>query len=87
MQVSIEISLYPLKNEFIPPIDDFIKKLEKYDDVEIKKNAMSTQLFGEFNHLIKIIKNEVEQNFMRELNSVFNLKIVNGDSRIYDWIK
>ena len=84
MQVSIEISLYPLKNEFIPPIDDFIKKLEKYDDVEIRKNAMSTQLFGKFNHLIKIIKNEVEQNFMRELNSVFNLKIVNGDSRIYD---
>ena len=44
MQVSIEISLYPLKNEFIPPIDDFIKKLEKYNDVEIMKNLESIQM-------------------------------------------
>ncbi len=84
MFVSIEVSLYPLKEEFIPPIDDFINSLEKYDKIEIRTNAMSTQLFGEFNDLMKILKVEVERTFKKEINSVFNLKVINGDSRKYD---
>ncbi len=84
MQVSIELSLYPLNKEFIPPIDDFIHSLKKYKNIEIRTNAMSTQLFGDFDDLIKILKVEVEKTFKKEINSVFNLKIVKGDSRKYD---
>ena len=85
MFVSIEVSLYPLNKEFLPPINEFINSLEKYDKVEIRTNVMSTQLFGEFDDLIKILKVEVEKTFKKEINSVFNLKIINGDSRKYDW--
>ena len=46
---------------------------------------MSTQLFGEFDVLIKILKVEMEKTFKNETNSAFNLKIVNGDSRKYDF--
>ena len=84
MFVSIEVSLYPLNKEFIPLIDDFINSLEKYDKIEIRTNVMSTQLFGEFDDLMKILKVEVEKIFKKEINSVFNLKIINGDSRKYD---
>ena len=84
MFVSVEISLYPLNKKFIPLIDDFINSLEQYDKIEIRTNVMSTQLFGEFDDLIKILKVEVERTFKKEINSVFNLKIVNGDSRKYD---
>ena len=45
---------------------------------------MSTQLFGEFDDLMKILKVEIEKVFKKEINSVFNLKIINGDSRKYD---
>ena len=45
---------------------------------------MSTQLFGEFVDLIKVLKVEMEKTFKNQINSVFNLKIVNGDSRKYD---
>ena len=45
---------------------------------------MSTQLFGEFDDLMKILKVEIEKAFKKEINSVFNLKIINGDSRKYD---
>ena len=45
---------------------------------------MSTQLFGEFDDIIKILKVEMEKTFKNETNSAFNLKIVNGDSRKYD---
>jgi len=84
MQISIEVSLYPLNENFISPIDDFISCLKKYDNIEVRTNNMSTQLFGEYDDLIKILKVEMEKTFKNETNSAFNLKIVNGDSRKYD---
>ena len=85
MQVSIELSLYPLNEKFISPIDDFINRLETYKIIEVRKNNMSTQLFGEFDVLMNILKVEMGKTFKEEINSVFNLKIVNGDSRKYDY--
>ena len=84
MQISIEVSLYPLSEIFISPIDNFISCLKKYDSIDVRTNNMSTQLFGEFDDLIKILKVEMEKIFKNETNSAFNLKIVNGDSRKYD---
>ena len=84
MQISIEISLYPLSENFISPIENFISRLKKYDSIEVRTHNMSTQLFGEFDDLIKILKVEMEKTFKNETNSAFNLKIVNGDSRKYD---
>ena len=84
MQISIEISLYPLNKNFISPIDNFIYRLKKYDNIEVRTNNMSTQLFGEFDYLIKVLKVEMEKTFKNQMKSVFNLKIVNGDSRKYN---
>ena len=84
MQVSIDVSLYPLNEKFILPIDEFINDLKKYNNIEIRTNSMSTQLFGEFDDLMSILKIEIEKTFKKEINSVLNLKIVNGDSRKYD---
>ena len=84
MQISIEVSLYPLSEKFISPIDNFFSCLKKYDSIEVRTNNMSTQLFWGFDDLIKILKVEMEKIFKNETNSAFNLKIVNGDSRKYD---
>lgn len=84
MQVSIDVSLYPLNENFIPLINEFINDLKKYNNIEIRTNSISTQLFGEFDDLMNILKIEIEKTFKKEINSVLNLKIVNGDSRKYD---
>ena len=84
MQVSIDVSLYPLNEKFILPIDEFINDLKRYNNIEIRTNSMSTQLFGEFDDLMSILKIEIEKTFKKEINSVLNMKIVNGDSRKYD---
>ena len=84
MQISIEVSLYPLSENSISPIDNFISCFKKYDSIEVRTNNMSTQLFGEFDDQIKILKVEMERTFKNEINFDFNLKIVNGDSRKYD---
>ena len=84
MQISIEVSLYPLSENFISPIDNFISSLKKYDSIEVRTNNMSTQLFGEFDDIIKILKVEMEKTFKSETNFASNLKIVNGNSRKYN---
>ena len=84
MPISVDISLYPLKENFIPPIDDFIASLKKYKTIEVRVNNMSTQIFGDYDIIMDILKKEISKTFDFEKNVVLNVKIVNGDSRLYD---
>ena len=84
MPISVDISLYPLKEDFIPPIDDFIASLKAYKSIEVRTGNMSTKIFGEYDVVMHILKEELYNTFCREVNVVFNIKIVNGDSRVYD---
>ena len=78
MNTSVDISYYPLKEEFIPPIKNFIDRLNGYKTLVVKTNGMSTQVFGEYFEVMKAITNEIHKNF--ELpHSVFILKIINAD--------
>ncbi len=78
MNTSVDISYYPLKVEFIPPIKDFIDRLNSYENLVIKTNGMSTQVFGEYFEIMKAVTNEIHKSF--ELpHSVFILKIINAD--------
>ena len=52
MRTAIEISLYPLDADYIPPIKDFIERLNKYPELHITTNAMSTQIAGEHARLL-----------------------------------
>ena len=84
MPVSVDISLYPLKESFITPVDDFIASLKRYKNIEVRVNNMSTQIFGDYNTVMDILKREINKTFQSETNVVLNIKIVNGDSRLYD---
>ncbi len=78
MTISIDISYYPLKEEFIPPIKNFIDRLHGYEGLTVKTNGMSTQVFGEYFEVMKAITEEIHKSF--ELpHSVFILKIINAD--------
>jgi len=78
MTISVEISYYPLGREHIPPILDFIKRLKSHKQLLVRTNGLSTQIFGEFDEVMDIAKEEIRKSF--ELpNSVFVLKVVNVD--------
>lgn len=82
MNVSIDISYYPLKDEFIPPIKDFIDRLNTYSNIAVRTNGMSTQVFGKYFEVMEIITNEIHESF--ELpHSVFILKIINADLQVF----
>ena len=55
MNISIDISYYPLKDEFIPTILDFIDRLNQHKELKAKTNGMSTQVFGEYFYVMNAI--------------------------------
>ncbi len=78
MKISVDISYYPLKEEFKKPILDFISRLKKHQTIVAITNGMSTQVFGEYFDVMKILTDEIHKSF--ELpHSVFILKIINAD--------
>ena len=55
MRTAIEISLYPLSSDYIPPIKDFIDRLNTYPEIQVTTNALSTQIAGEHQRLFEIL--------------------------------
>jgi uncharacterized protein YqgV (UPF0045/DUF77 family) len=78
MKVSVEVSYYPLKVDYIPPIKDFIARLNQHENLKVETNNMSTQVFGEYFGVMEALTREIHKSF--ELpHSVFVMKIINAD--------
>jgi len=56
MDVSVEISFYPLNRDYIPPIQDFIDWVNKAEGLIVKTNVMSTQVSGKHGKNIFVMK-------------------------------
>jgi uncharacterized protein YqgV (UPF0045/DUF77 family) len=78
MQVAVDISLYPLDEDFIPPIKDVIERLGQHEGVEIEYNRMSTQLRGDFDVVVPALTAEIRTTFENVPKAVFTIKILNN---------
>jgi uncharacterized protein YqgV (UPF0045/DUF77 family) len=78
MKTSVEISYYPLNQEYVPPIREFIDRINRYDGLVAKTNGMSTQIFGEYDVLMGALTKEIKASFNNP-HSVFVMKIINAD--------
>lgn len=78
MRVAVDISLYPLNEDFVPPIADVIARLKAHRDVEVDTNAMSTQLRGEYSVVMRALEAEIGKTFDELPKAVFVLKILNN---------
>lgn len=78
MRVAVDISLYPLSDEFIAPIVDFIDRLNTHGDMQVVTNAMSTQIRGEFDVVMRALQHELGTTFEHIPKAVFVIKILNN---------
>lgn len=78
MNLAADISLYPLRNDYIPPIDAIIARFESYPDIDVRRNALSTQLFGDYDAVMDVIRTETARTF-RETKAVLVVKFVCTD--------
>ena len=79
MRISVDISLYPLNENYVEPILTFIKKLETNTLLIVKRNSLSTQVFGEYRDVMDCLDDEIEAVFNALPESVFVLKLIGTD--------
>lgn len=78
MKISVEISMYPLIEQYRPPINAFIERLAHHSELTIEYGRMSTYIFGEYRHIMPLLKTEIETTLEEIPESVFVIKLSGG---------
>jgi uncharacterized protein YqgV (UPF0045/DUF77 family) len=78
MKVAVDISLYPLDADFIPPIKDVIARLNGYPELQVVANPMSTQIRGEYAEVMAALTTEIGTTFEQVPKAVFAIRILNN---------
>jgi uncharacterized protein YqgV (UPF0045/DUF77 family) len=80
MDIGVEISLYPLRADFVPSITEFLERLRKHRTVRVTTNSMSTQLFGSYEEVMEALRSELCTTFQtlsdRADKAVFVMKVI-----------
>lgn len=74
MKLKVEISLYPLNENFLPPIDAFITRLNRHDGITVWTNDLSTQIVGDYDKVMEVINEEMKTSFEDKTKMVFVVK-------------
>lgn len=76
MQIGVEISLYPLRDDYIPAIRDFIARLNAAGTFRVITNDMSTQVFGDYDDIFTVLQRELRASIERDGKCVFVMKVL-----------
>lgn len=76
MHIGVEISLYPLNADYIPPIRDFIARLNGDARLRVVTNAMSTQVFGDYDVVLPLLQAEMKRTLATNAKAVFVMKVL-----------
>mgnify|MGYP001794183605 CR=1 FL=1 len=77
MQVAVEISMYPLTEQYEPPIIQFIRHLKKESGIQVYTNELSTQVAGEYELVMKTVQAAMKAAFESKHKYSFVLKVLN----------
>ena len=83
MKISVELTLTPLSDNFEPPIINLIKALRS-SGLTTKENALSTQVFGDYDEVMKVLTKEIKSSFEAIENGLLYMKIVKSDRSDYE---
>ena len=75
MDIGVEVSLYPLAEEFSPRIKAFLDRLQADGRLKIVTTSLSTQVFGPYHEVLAAIGREMRATFTEPGKAVFILKV------------
>ncbi|MEL6869929.1 MAG: YkoF family thiamine/hydroxymethylpyrimidine-binding protein [Pseudomonadota bacterium] len=76
MQARLDVSLYPLADDYIPAIKDVIERFNAYPALHVVTNEMSTQVTGELDVLMDALHREVRTSFEQHGKCIFVMKLL-----------
>ncbi|MGP4843388.1 YkoF family thiamine/hydroxymethylpyrimidine-binding protein [Marinobacter sp. 1Y8] len=83
MYLSVQLSYYPLTDNYKPPIKALIQRLEN-SGLEVHSNRMSTQIFGEYDTVMNVFSETLRWSFETYGKAVFTANFIEGDRRPRD---
>lgn len=78
MIATIEISMYALTEGYEQKVTDFILRIKQHKDIRVEVSGLSTMLFGEYDLLVQVLKEEMKHEFDSG-KAVFLLKIAGSE--------
>ncbi len=78
MQISVDISLYPLQKAYREPIKAFIDRLEQHPEFIIARNSMSTTILADYQQIMPVLTAELATTLKEIPKSVFVIKLSGG---------
>jgi len=78
MIATVEISMYSLSDDYEQKVIDFIQRIKQNENIRVEVNGLSTQLFGEYDLLMDVLKNEMKEDFINN-KCVFVLKVAGSE--------
>tara|TARA_B110000438_G_C15582710_1_gene550319 strand:+ start:59 stop:307 length:249 start_codon:yes stop_codon:yes gene_type:complete len=78
MKVTIDVSMYPNREDFIPPIDAFIEKINCYENLKITTFPTSTVIQGEYDHAMNAVQETIAACYKEFDMAVYVAKIIPG---------
>jgi len=70
--------MYSLTDAYEQKIIDFIQRIKQNKDIRVEVNGLSTQLFGDYELLMDVLKHEMKTVF-EEGKAVFVLKLAGSE--------
>jgi hypothetical protein len=76
MDIAVELSLYPLQQDRVPKIKDFIDRLNTVTGVRVITNSLSTQVIGPYDLVFATLARELKTTFGQVDKSVVVMKVI-----------
>lgn len=83
MNISVELTLTPLHDDYEPAIIHFIKQL-RASKLKVIENPLSTQVYGDYDEVMTLLAVEIKEAFKLFENGLLHMKIVKSDRRDYE---
>ncbi len=82
MNLSVEISMYPLQDGYKPMIKEFLDDINaRAQGMEVRTSNMSTRVFGEFDAITALLNSAMKTSMQNYGKIVFVTKFLQGDAR------
>lgn len=78
MKITAEISMYPLRGDFIPPIDAVIEKLNSYAGMQVKTFTTAKTMIGDYDIVMDALKETLAWSYEQFGTAVFVTKLIPG---------
>ncbi len=83
MNISVELTLSPLQDDFEPAIINFIKNLRN-SGLTVLENPLSTQVYGEYDAVMNLLQKEMKIALEAVERGLLYIKIVKSDRSDYE---